>query len=88
MEMLIARGADLQTRDSQGRSAVVLPVTTGNWKVLRLLLERGAPWRDQKGPGGVPLVDYVEGQTSSDPDDGRLAVLAILRAQPTGQRTP
>ncbi|MBN8249647.1 MAG: hypothetical protein J0L84_19685, partial [Verrucomicrobia bacterium] len=57
LELLLARGADLNFTDSQGRSALVVPLMTRNWRVLKLLLQRGVPWRDQKGLGGVPLVE-------------------------------
>lgn len=81
MQMLLARGADVQLKDSQGESAVLLPTRTRNWPVLLLLLERGAPWRDQKGPGGVPWRGYVEQDAAGSTEPGAAEVLAWLRAQ-------
>ncbi len=79
MELLLARGADVQIRDSQGSGAAAAATRNGNWKVLKLLLERGAPWRDQKGPGGVPLRNYLEHQAPGPDDADRLAALALMK---------
>ncbi len=85
MELLLAHGADVQLRDKQGRSAVVLAATTRNWRVLELLLRRGAPWRDQQAVQGVPFLDYLEreardAQSSSWNSDGLGEVMALLRS--------
>lgn len=81
MEQLLAHGARLDLRGSQGASAVLVPTTTRNWPVLLLLLERGAPWRDQRGPGGVPWRAYVEQELRHDPSPAAAAVADWLRKQ-------
>lgn len=86
MELLLARGADLKLLDEKGRSAVVLPAMTNNWRVLELLLRRGAPWKDQPGAVGVPFLEYVEREAQESPrrgasTDGLAEVLALLRAE-------
>lgn len=80
MKMLLARGADLQIKDSQGRGPVADAVITSNWPVLLLLLQRGAPWREEKGPGGVPVRAYLEAEAASGSAKGLDDVLAFFRA--------
>lgn len=84
MRLLLDRGADVKLRDRDGRSAAHTAVLTQNWKVLRLLVERGAPWRDQKGGDGVPLLAYLEAEANKGTGDGLGEVLALLRAADPG----
>ncbi len=91
MELLLAHGADVRLKDSQGRSVVVLPAIVGNWRVLSLVLQKGAPWRDQQGIVGVPLLEYLEGEArKSDPGkvatNGLGGILTFLRS-PSGGAT-
>lgn len=79
MQLLLDRGADVKLLDSNGKGAAVLAATTRNWRVLALLMQRGAPWRDQLGPGGLPLPAYIENDTRDRKDDGIAEVLALLR---------
>lgn len=86
MQLLLARGADVQLRGKHGESAVVLPAQTRNWRVLELLLQRGAPWRDQHAIQGVPFLDYMEGEAreakSGDGNTNGLArVMTLLRSE-------
>ncbi len=88
MQLLLARGADVQLRGKQGESAVVLPAQTRNWRVLELLLQRGAPWQDQHAIQGVPFLDYMEGEVreakSGDGNTNGLArVMTLLRSRPS-----
>ena len=79
MQMLLAHGADVQLRDRTGNSAVYLPVITGNWKVLRLLLQQGAPWQDVRAPGGMPFRAYVEGEARLGADADLSEVIKFLQ---------
>lgn len=84
MELLLAHGADVQLRDKQGESAVVLPAQTKNWRVLELLLQRGAPWRDQNAIVGMPFLMYLEGEerdakSNGGNTNGLADVMALLR---------
>jgi hypothetical protein len=86
MQLLLAAGADVKLRNKQGESAAVLPARTSNWRVLALLLERGAPWRDQNAIVGVPFLDYMEGEARKaealgENADGLAEVMALLRAE-------
>lgn len=80
MQLLLDRGADVRLLDKDGQGAVFLPSITENWKVLLLVLQKGAPWRDQKSVGGVPLRTYLENEAHHDPDPGLADVLAFFRA--------
>jgi hypothetical protein len=86
MQLLLAHGADVQLRDKQGASAVVLPAQTRNWRVLELLLQRGAPWRDQKAIVGEPFLVSLEGEqrkaeSRGGNTDGLAEVMALLRKE-------
>jgi hypothetical protein len=77
-------------RGSNGRSVVVLAAQTRNWPVLELLLQLGAPWRDQLGRVGVPFLDHMESEARREPqgeeDRAALArVMELLRADPASQ---
>lgn len=90
MRLLVERGADVQVRGSNGRSVVVLAAQTRNWPVLELLLQLGAPWRDQLGRVGVPFLDHMESEARREPqgeeDRAALArVMELLRADPASQ---
>ena len=78
LELLLARGADVKLLDTNGKSAVVLAATTRNWRVLALLMQRGAPWRDQHGPSGLPFRTYVENELRDEKAEGVAEVLALL----------
>lgn len=84
LELLLAHGADVGLKDKQGKSAVVTPSLTKNWRVLELLLRRGAPWRDQHGIQGVPFLMHIENEfrdaRTARGADGLAEVLAILRS--------
>ncbi len=86
LQLLLAHGANVQLRDKQGKSSVVLPATVNNWPVLKLLLQRGAPWRDQRGVGGVPFLEYLEVEArKAGPGvantNGLAEVLMLLRSE-------
>lgn len=86
MQLLLARGADVQLRSKQGESAVVLPAQTRNWPVLELLLQRGAPWRDQHAVQGVPFLDYMEGEAreaklGDGNTNGLARIMTLLRSE-------
>lgn len=84
LDLLLVHGANVQLTDSRGESAVMVPLRTRNWPVLKRLLERGVPWRDQKGLGGVPFAESVEQEArNSGPrvaaTNGLAEVLTLLR---------
>jgi hypothetical protein len=90
MRLLVERGADVQLLGSNGRSAVVLAAQTRNWPVLELLVQLGAPWRDQFGRVGVPFLEHMESEERRDPqgeeDRAALArVMELLRAGAASQ---
>ncbi|MBL9166154.1 MAG: hypothetical protein JNN07_00265 [Verrucomicrobiales bacterium] len=84
LELLLKHGADVRLKDAQGRSAVVTAAIVGNWPVLELLLQRGAPWQDQKGTGGLPFLNFIEVEANKVPPqtastNGLARVMALLR---------
>lgn len=78
MKILLDRGADVKAKNRDGKGVVYLPATANNWKVL-LLLQRGAPWRDQRGVGGMPFRNYVEGEARLGTGGGLAEVLEFFK---------
>lgn len=80
MQMLLARGADLRVKSKTGANVLSQALATQNWRVLLLLLQRGADWRSVRTPMGLDFRNAVEGEARMRPDQPGLAeVLQFLK---------
>lgn len=86
MLAMLDHGADIRALGRDGRSVLSLPASLRNWKMVLLLLQRGAPWRETRSLEGLPFNAWVEGQTGFGTGDGLAEVLEFLRAAEAGGR--
>jgi ankyrin repeat protein len=70
VRLLIDRGADLQTRDEEGRTALHWAATCWFRAIARLLIDRGADLQAQDQQGNTPLHWALE--------NGRVATARLL----------
>lgn len=80
MKLLLDRGADIKATNRDGHSAVHVPLLTRNWKVMLLLLQRGASWRNVRTPNDLPFRAYVENEARLGTGNGLAEVIEFLRA--------
>lgn len=81
VELLLARGVDLQVLGPDGRSAAWSAVDTRNWPVALLLVERGAPVSG-RSPMHYRMLDVLESEVRDRPPTDELRrLLALVRAR-------
>lgn len=71
-------GANVRAAGRDGRNVLSLPATVRTGRVILLLFERGAPWKDVVFQG-VPFKPYVEGQPVASDSTGLAEVLQFFR---------
>ena len=74
IEFLVEHGADVRVHDSQGTAALVYAVGTGNFKVVTLLLDRGAAAHASGKKDDAALGDGLSGAASA----GYVDIAALL----------
>ena len=73
LEFLVARGANVNTRDPRGLSALHLTVYTGQTQALRFLLDKGADVK-APGPSGMRPLHWNATSMRKDPEIARLLI--------------
>jgi hypothetical protein len=63
LELLLNRGADLNTRNRNGQTALFGAVTYENWPAAQLLIEKGIDWKSFRTLRGQDLPATLQAQT-------------------------
>lgn len=79
MKLMLDHGADLKLREQGGNSALHTAVLTENWKVGLLLVEKGVDFTKDRGPGGLPLLEFLESQLRTTNGDKQDLIALIQR---------
>lgn len=79
LSALLARGADVHAKDSQGHTALHRAATIPNWPAALLLLKKGADWKQVRSLQGRSLQEMVaERQRTHSGEPGLAEVAQFL----------
>lgn len=70
---LLARGADVHAKDSQGHTALHQAATIPNWPAALLLLQKGADWKQVRSLRGQSFQEIVTERQRTHPGEPGLA---------------
>ena len=76
IELLIAQGADVNARDSNGNTPLMLAARSGHSEIVQFLIDRGADVHLKDNLGNTPLID-----TAGYASEFALKVIEILIAE-------
>lgn len=77
-KLILDKGADIELRDFQGRTALYVPARAGNEAVLKLLLERGADIEAIDDRGRTPLLIAVHRPLAHEIEENLAAIKILL----------
>ena len=79
LEMLLDRGADLKAVDRDGKGVVQYATLSGSWRAVRVLLDRGADWKNVRSVDGLGFREMLEAhQRVYGEEPGLKEVMAFL----------
>ncbi len=88
LTLLLDRGAELRTRESEGHDVFWHAVTVRHWPAVLLLLQRGADWKSFRGAEGQSFREVLESQARTSGEGRGLAeVIDFVRTAETRLET-
>ena len=78
VQLILERGADVNSKDDVGRTALIIAALYGNIKIIDILLAAGADITAQCDEGKSALMEFIENASVSEEDEDFLGFIRKL----------